>query len=120
MNYENISAEEFTNSIPLNWWERQQLLREQQVAAKHAIFSHDWTRKWKVLFFIPTEYQSPLLVCDWCKCEATRFQTIPVKALFCSTCTRELERERRNLYRRNKRWKDGAESRRIAEISKRA
>ncbi len=118
--YENISAEEFENSIPLSYWERRQLLREQQDAAQHAFFSHDFDLGWKRLAYIPTQYRNEHLVCCWCRLEAVYYQMRPVKVVFCWTCANTLRRERRKLSQSNKRWKDGAESRRIAEISKRA
>jgi hypothetical protein len=119
MNKEEYLSEEELHTIPLNWWEELQLLREQQRAAKRAFFSHNWDGRWQELHYLSLEHRSELLVCDWCSAEATHYQTRPGKALFCNTCTKELRKYRRSVFLKNKRWKEEANARAMLQVGKR-
>lgn len=103
----HYTTEEQIHDIPLSWAEEVQLEHQQQHQAFYAFFAdHSFDSHWQWLHRIPDDLRSELLICDWCKGQATHFQVIPAHALFCSLCTKQLRKMRRKQWLEQKRWKE--------------
>ncbi len=110
----HYSTEEDLQNRELEWheqrqveYEERQLERQQERQAFRDFFTeHNWDSRYQWLHRIPDDLRSELLRCDWCHCQATTFQKIPCRAMFCSSCAKQLRALRRKQWLDNRRYKE--------------